>query len=156
MDGNDEVDAGTGVDWVSGGEGDDVLDGFTENDTLYGDADEDTLNGHDGNDTLRGGGDNDVLNGEDDDDDLRCGGGLSDDANGGSHVNGDAFLGAQPNGGCEVVHRREPVVPDQRRWAGPRRSRPPSRRSYGSIRGSRSDSSFHGAEIWRSCARSRE
>ena len=102
MDGNDEVDAGSGVDWVSGGEGDDVLDGFTEADTLYGDADNDTLNGEDGNDTLRGGGQNDILNGGDEDDDLRCGRGTSDDANGGSHINGDAFLGAPANGGCEM------------------------------------------------------
>ena len=101
LDGNDEVDAGTGADWVSGGEGDDVLDGFTENDTLFGNADEDTLNGGDHNDTLRGGGQNDVLDGGDDDDDLFCGGGNNDDAEGGNHVAGDAFIGAQQNGGCE-------------------------------------------------------
>ena len=91
LGGNDEVDAGTGVDWVSGG-----------------DDNGDTLNGEDGNDTLRGGGQNDILNGGDEDDDLRCGPGTSDDANGGSHINGDAFLGPQANGGCEVVSNMNP------------------------------------------------
>ena len=86
--------AASGNDEVSGGEGDHVLDGFTEADTLYGT----TLRGS-------GGGDNDIVNGEDDDD-LFCGGRLNDDADGGSEVNGDAFIGAQPGRRVRDIHRR--------------------------------------------------
>ena len=75
--GNDFLDGGDGKDTLYGGAGTDYLLGYDGDDTLYGGAGTDYLLGYDGDDTLYGGDGDDTLVGGDDNDILD--GGAGDD-----------------------------------------------------------------------------
>jgi len=63
FDGDDTIDAGSGLDVVNGGRGNDIINGGFQNDLIFGADDNDTLDGGGNNDTLDGGSGVDSLTG---------------------------------------------------------------------------------------------